>query len=63
MWNVKYMITPVITGTTGVVTKGLKKSLEAVTGKPSTYSLQKTTTGYFECHTQYGKYSSLQIKI
>jgi hypothetical protein len=45
MWNVKYMIVPAIIGATGIVTKGLKKSLEAVTGKPSIHSLQKTTTG------------------
>jgi hypothetical protein len=45
MWNVKYMIVPVIIGVTGIVTKGLKKSLEAVTGKPSIHSLQKTSTG------------------
>ena len=45
MWNVKYMIIPVIFEATGIVTKSLKKSLEAVTGKPSTHSLQKTATG------------------
>ena len=47
MWNAQYLIIPVITGATGIVTKVLKKSLEAVTGKPSTHSLQKTTTGLF----------------
>jgi hypothetical protein len=45
MWNLKYVIVPVIIGATGIVTKGLKKSLEAVTEKPSIHSLQKTTTG------------------
>jgi hypothetical protein len=45
MWNVKYMIIPVIIGATGIETKVLKNSLEAVTGKPSKYSVQKTTTG------------------
>jgi hypothetical protein len=36
------MIIPVVTGATGIVTKGLKKNLEAITGKRSTDSLQKT---------------------
>jgi hypothetical protein len=30
MWNVKYMIIPAIIGSTGIVTKALKKNLEAV---------------------------------
>jgi hypothetical protein len=30
MWNKKCMIIPVITGATGIVTKGLKKNLEAI---------------------------------
>jgi hypothetical protein len=42
MWNVKYMIIPVIIGATGVVKKGLKKNLEAIPGKCSIDSLQKT---------------------
>jgi hypothetical protein len=33
---------PVISGATGIVTRSLKKNLEAVPGKHSTYSLQKT---------------------
>jgi len=32
----------VIIGTTGRVTKGLKKNLEAIPGKHSVYALQKT---------------------
>jgi hypothetical protein len=36
----KFMIIPVITGATGIVTEGLKKNLEAITGKYSTDSLQ-----------------------
>jgi hypothetical protein len=36
------MITPVMIAATGVVTKGLKKTLEVITGKCSTDSLQKT---------------------
>ena len=33
MWNMKCVIVLVITGATGIVTKGLKKNLEAVPGK------------------------------
>jgi hypothetical protein len=42
MWNMKCMIIPVIIGAIGVVTKGLKTNLEAITGKQSTDSLQTT---------------------
>jgi hypothetical protein len=42
MWNIKCMIIPVTTGTTGIVTKGLRKNLEAMTGKHSVDSVQKT---------------------
>jgi hypothetical protein len=38
------MIIPVITGATGVVTRSLGKNLEAVPGKHSIDSLQKTAT-------------------
>ena len=41
MWNMKCII-PVIIGATRIVTKGLKKSLEAIPGKHSIDSLQKT---------------------
>jgi hypothetical protein len=41
-WNIKCTIIPVITGTTGTVTKGLKKHLKAVPGDRSIDSLQKT---------------------
>jgi len=30
MWYMKRMIIPVISGATGIVTKGLKKNLEAI---------------------------------
>jgi hypothetical protein len=33
MWNLKSTIIPVITAATGVVTKGLRKNLEAMPGK------------------------------
>jgi hypothetical protein len=42
MWNLKCMIIPVIIGATGVVTRSLGKNLEAVPGKHSIDSLQKT---------------------
>jgi hypothetical protein len=42
MWNMKCMIISVVTGATGIVTKGLKKNLEAVPAKHSIDSLQKT---------------------
>jgi hypothetical protein len=35
MWNMKYMVTTVVTGATGIVTKGLKKNLQAKPGKHS----------------------------
>jgi hypothetical protein len=36
------MIIPVVIGATGIVTKGLKKNLEAIPGKHSIDSLHKT---------------------
>jgi len=42
MWNLKCNIIPIIIGGTGIVTRGLRKNLEAVPGKHSIYSLQKT---------------------
>jgi len=42
MWNLKCTIVPVITGAPGIVTRSLKKNLEAVPGKHSIHSLQKT---------------------
>jgi hypothetical protein len=36
------MIMPVIIGATGIVTEGLRKNLEAIPGKRSIESLQKT---------------------
>jgi hypothetical protein len=43
MWNLKCTIIPVITAATGLVTKSLRKNLEAIPGKYSIDSLQKTT--------------------
>ena len=42
MWNLKWPIVPVIIGATGVVTRSLRKNVEAVPGKHSIDSLQKT---------------------
>jgi len=45
MWNLKYTVIPVITGATGIVTKGLRKYWEAIQGKKHSVleeSLQKT---------------------
>ena len=42
MWNLKCTIVPVITGATGIGMRSLRKNLEAVSGKHSIDSLQKT---------------------
>ena len=42
MWSLKCTIIPVITGDTGIVTRNLRKNFEAVPGKHSIDSLQKT---------------------
>ena len=42
MWNVKCLIISVIIGATGIVTKDLKKNLEAIPGKHLIDSLQQT---------------------
>ena len=42
MWNLKCTIIPVIIGANGIVTGILRKNLEAVPGKHSIDSLQKT---------------------
>ena len=42
MWNLKCTIIPIIVGATGIVTRSLGKNLEAVPGKHSIDSLQKT---------------------
>jgi hypothetical protein len=45
MWNMKCMIIPVMNDATRVVTKDLKKNLEAITGNHSIDSLQRTAVG------------------
>jgi hypothetical protein len=42
MWNLKCTIIPVIIRTTGIVTRNVRKNMEAVPGKHSIDSLQKT---------------------
>jgi len=42
MWNIQCMFIIVITGATGIVTRGLKKNLEAIPGKHSIDSLKQT---------------------
>ena len=42
MWNLKCTILPVITGATGIVTRSLRKNLEAVPGRHLIDSVQKT---------------------
>ena len=42
MWNLNCTIVPIIIGATGIVTSGLRKNFEAVPGKHSIDSLQKT---------------------
>ena len=41
MWNLKCTIVPVIIGATGIITRSLRKNLEAVPGKHSIDSLQR----------------------
>jgi hypothetical protein len=45
MWNLKCNIIPVIIGGTRIVTRILGKNVEAIPGKHSVYSLQKSYTG------------------
>jgi hypothetical protein len=42
MWNLKCTIIPVIIGATGIVTKSLRKNLEAIPGKHLIDSLKQT---------------------
>ena len=42
MWNLKCKIIPVIIGATEILTKGLRKNMEVMSGKHSVDSLQKT---------------------
>jgi hypothetical protein len=60
MWNLKCTVVPVITGAIGLVTRSVRKNLEAVPGKHSTDSLQKTTI--LGTHIQYGKYCSAKLE-
>jgi hypothetical protein len=46
MWNLKFMIIPVIIGATGIVTEGLRKNSESIPGKHSIELLQKYGTSH-----------------
>ena len=61
MWNTKCLFIPEITGTNGVVKKGLKKNLEAIPGKYSVDSQQKIAV--LGTSTQYGLYRSLNLEV
>jgi hypothetical protein len=43
MWNMKCFVIPVISGATGIVTRGLIKYLETIPGKHSIDSLRKNS--------------------
>jgi hypothetical protein len=49
MWNLKGAIIPVITGATGIVTKSLRNTLEAIPGKHSQIHYRRQL--YLEHHT------------
>jgi hypothetical protein len=55
----KRVVVPVIIGATGIVTKGLRKNLEATPGKHSVDSLQKTAVLGTSHKTR--KYCSLKL--
>jgi hypothetical protein len=44
MWNLKCTLIPVINGATGIVTRSLRKNLEAIPGKHSIDSFDRFTT-------------------
>ena len=44
MWNLKWKIIPVTIRAMGIVTEGLRKNFEAIPGKHSIDSLQKTAS-------------------
>jgi hypothetical protein len=54
MWNVKTKVTPVIIGTTGTISKSLRKYLSSVPGKHDIKELQKTAI-LGTAHTHCGK--------
>jgi len=58
MWDMECMIIPVITGATGIVTKGLKKKLEAINKK--TFDRFSTKDSYTSHKIR--KYCSLKLE-
>jgi hypothetical protein len=51
-WNMKCMIITVVTGATGMVTRGLRKNLEAIPGKHSIRSQQESCTSNVTHNTE-----------
>ena len=60
MGKMEYIIIQVVNGATGILTKDLEKNLEAITGKHSVDSLQKTAVLGASHKTQ--KYCSLTLE-
>ena len=58
MWNLKCTIVPVTIGATGIVTRSLKKNLQAIPGTHSTDSLRL----YLVHHTYCGKHYSVKLE-
>jgi hypothetical protein len=50
MWNLKCMIIPTTTGAKGIITRRLRRNVEAVTGKRSIDSLQETSNTWNITH-------------
>jgi hypothetical protein len=60
MWNLKFMIIPVIIGATGVVTRSLRKKFGSCTKK--TFDTHYRRRLHLEQHTQYGKHCSVKLE-
>jgi hypothetical protein len=54
LWNVKAKVIPVITGTTGTISKSLIRYLSNLPGKQEVTELQKKQP-YLSLHTYWGK--------
>jgi len=54
-WNVKTKVIPLITGTTGTISKSFRKYVSNIKGKHEVKELQKTAT-LGTAHTHFGKY-------
>jgi hypothetical protein len=60
MWSLKCEIIAIIIGATGIVTKGLRKYLDAVPGNIQHIHYKRQL--YLEHHTQYGQYCSVNLE-